>query len=127
MQPAKQILVAEDNAALASVIRFNIQRAGFDVTVVSNGRQALEAVMAKKFDLVITDEQMPEMTGSDFCRRLRDLSGYEETPVMMLTAKGLELELDRLRAELGIKMAFLKPFSPMEVVQAVEGCLLAAT
>ena len=70
---------------------------------------------------------MPEMSGSQLCAHLRQLERYRETPIIMLTAKGLELELPRLREELGIAATFLKPFSPKEVVQAVEDCLAAVS
>jgi|CXWL01.1.fsa_nt_gi CheY-like chemotaxis protein len=118
----RHILVAEDNAALASVVRFNLQRAGFQVIVVHNGRAAWEAVQEEEeaFDLIVTDQQMPEMTGCEFCEKLRTLDQYRDTPVIMLTAKGMELELPRLKAELGIAATFLKPFSPKEIVKAVE-------
>lgn len=117
---SKHILVVEDNAALASVVRFNLQRAGFQVTVASNGRVAMEAVEEQAFDLIVTDQQMPEMTGCEFCAKLRTLDEYRDTPVILLTAKGLELELPRLRDELGIAATFLKPFSPREIVKAVQ-------
>ena len=122
----RQVLVAEDNAALASVLRFNLERAGFAVTVAHNGRQAWEQAQRQQFDLIVTDQQMPELTGSELCGRLRGLANYDRTPVIMLTAKGLELELDRLKSELGIAATFLKPFSPREIVKTVEEELAAA-
>jgi CheY-like chemotaxis protein len=76
---------------------------------------------------VVTDQQMPEMTGCELCERLRQDERYREIPIIMLTAKGLELELPRLRDELGITATFLKPFSPNEIVQAVEDCLVAVS
>lgn len=121
----RHILVVEDNAALASVVRFNLQRAGFRVSVACNGRVAWEAVQEEDFDLIVTDQQMPEMTGREFCERMRMLDQYRDTPVIMLTAKGMELELPRLKAELGIAATFLKPFSPKEIVKAVENQLEA--
>lgn len=123
----KSVLVAEDNAALASVIRFNLQRAGFRVMVGTDGRQAWELAQSEEFQVVVTDQQMPEMTGCELCRLLRQHEAYRTTPIIMLTAKGLELELPRLRDELGITATFLKPFSPKEVVQAVEDCLVAVS
>lgn len=122
----KNILIAEDNAALASVVRFNLERAGFQVTVAYNGLKAWQASQAKRFDLVVTDQQMPEMTGCELAQKLRGTENYAQTPIIMLTAKGLELELPRLRDELAISATFLKPFSPKEVVRAVEESLEAA-
>lgn len=123
----KRILIAEDNAALASVVRFNLERAGFQVTVACNGRVAWEAVQDQEFDLVITDQQMPEMTGCEFCELFRGVDEFKDVPVIMLTAKGMELELPRLKQELGIAATFLKPFSPKEIVKAVEDQLEAVS
>ena len=121
----QQILVAEDNAALASVIRFNLVRAGFQVTIANDGHQAWEFVQSNHFDLIVTDQQMPKMTGCELCEKLRSVPEYAELPVIMLTAKGLELELPRLREELKIMATYMKPFSPKEIVKAVEDCLAA--
>jgi len=123
----RHILIVEDNSALASVVRFNLQRAGFQVTVARNGRVAWEAVQEQTFDLIVTDQQMPEMTGCEFCEKLRALDEYRDTPVIMLTAKSMELDLPRLKAELGIAATFLKPFSPKEIVKSVEDHLEAAS
>jgi CheY-like chemotaxis protein len=116
----KRILVAEDNAALSGVVCFNLEQAGFEVTAVRNGAAAWEAVQQTQFDLIITDQQMPQMTGIEFCGRMRELDHYDGVPVILLTAKGLELELPKLRDKLGITATFPKPFSPSEVVQAVR-------
>jgi CheY-like chemotaxis protein len=124
---SRYILVAEDNAALASVIRFNLERSGYDVTVAHNGRAAWEIAQDRTFDLIVTDQQMPEMTGCELCRKLRAMEEHAHTPVIMLTAKGMELELPRLREELGISAAFLKPFSPKIFTKTVEDCLAAAS
>lgn len=121
----KWILVAEDNAALASVVRFNLERAGFQVIVANNGLQAWEKLQHDPIDLLVTDQQMPEMTGAELCETLRSVPDFAELPVIMLTAKGMELELPRLRDELKITATFLKPFSPKEIVKAVEDCLAA--
>lgn len=121
----KQILVAEDNAALARVVSFNLERAGFHVTIANNGRDAWELAQESPFDLILTDQQMPEMTGVELCRLLRGHASYTHTPIIMLTAKGLELELPRLRAELGIAATYIKPFSPKDILQAVDEQLAA--
>ena len=78
-----------------------------------------------QFDLIITDYLMPEMSGIELCARLRESEGYAETPIVMITAKGFELELSHLREAYGISAVFMKPFSPQKVIRAVEGCLEA--
>ena len=118
-----RILVAEDNPALAAVIKFNLRRSGLKVTDTRNGRKAWDAAQATTFDVVVTDHQMPEMTGVELCEKLRGLPQYAQTPIIMLTAKGLELDLDHLKASLGIAAALPKPFSPVEMVKIVHDCL----
>jgi CheY-like chemotaxis protein len=119
------ILIAEDNAALASVMRFNLERAGFRVTVARSGREAWEQVCSRSFDLILTDEQMPEMGGREFCKQLRSRTESCQIPVIMLTAKALEIDTGQLREELGIETVFVKPFSPREVIRAVQNRLAA--
>lgn len=127
MESQKHILVAEDNAALASVVKFNLERAGFRATVANNGQQAWDRLTSGEFefDMLVTDQQMPEMTGCELCELIRAEPGFAQLPIIMLTAKGMELELPRLRDELRITATFLKPFSPKEIVKAVEDCLAA--
>lgn len=121
-----RILVAEDNPALAAVIEFNLRRAGCAVTRMRNGRLALEAAMEEDFDLVVTDHQMPEMTGIELCERLRALPQYMDTPIIMLTAKGLELDMSNLGETVGVSEYLSKPFSPAELVRKMEECLISS-
>ena len=116
----KRALIVDDNLALVRVTQFALDRAGFETQTARNGRLALEAAQLTAFDVVVTDQQMPEMTGIELCRELRKLPAYIDCPIILLTAKGLELELPRLREELGISGVFSKPFSPAAVVKAVE-------
>ncbi|MCA9266905.1 MAG: response regulator [Planctomycetales bacterium] len=122
----KRVLIAEDNAALARVVQFNLHRSGFETVIAANGGIAWETATGELFDAVITDQQMPEMTGVELCRNLRSLPEYRDTPIVMLTAKGLELELSKLGEELGLSATFSKPFSPSKVVQTVEELLAAS-
>jgi CheY-like chemotaxis protein len=117
------ILIAEDNAALARVLQFNLSKAGYEVTLAKNGRIALELASRQQFDLVVSDHQMPEMTRVELCQQLRNLAAYKDVPIMLLTAKGLELDHARLRDELGISGVYAKPFSPIQIVQTVASLL----
>ena len=122
----RKILIVDDNVALARVIQFAMDGAGFYTVTASNGRIALELAGETPFDMVITDQQMPEMTGIELCRNLRDLPEYKNCPIILLTAKGLELELPRLQSEFEIDATFSKPFSPSALVKTANE-LLAAT
>jgi CheY-like chemotaxis protein len=118
-----RILLAEDNVVMARVLSFNLSRAGFDVHVCQNGRLALEAAQAESFALIITDYQMPEMNGEDLCRQIRQRPEYHHTPVILCSAKGFEIDAERMKAELGITSVIYKPFSPDHVIQLVRSHL----
>ncbi|QDU54777.1 response regulator [Aeoliella mucimassa] len=122
---ASKVLIAEDNAALLRVLEFTLARAGYAVTQASDGAQAWQHAQAEDFDIVLTDQQMPYMTGVELCTNLRSLDRYEHTPIVLLTAKGMELELPQLCAELGIAATFSKPFSPSQVLKKVQELLAA--
>ena len=112
---------------MCRVISLVLKNSGYDVTSEFDGESAWAAAQRETFDLVITDQQMPRLLGSELCQRLRATDQYNSTPMFMLTAKGMELDLTALQAELGIEKVFAKPFSPAEIVSAVEQQLSAAT
>ena len=119
-QGPNQILVVEDNAAMATVIRYNLERAGYVVHVASDGLEGVRLLEQHQIHLIITDQQMPIMDGLQFCHEMRKLDAHRHTPTIMLTAKGLEVDLQRLKESLGITALFPKPFSPTELVEAVD-------
>ena len=123
MNPSKRILVAEDNPALAAVVRFNLVNAGFDVTVARTGSKAWEELLHSSFDLVITDHQMPGMTGVELCRNIRGEDRLKDLPVIMLTAKSIELDKEFLEREYSVLAVFAKPFSPSAIVKVVDETL----
>ena len=115
-----RILVVEDNRAMADVIRFNLSRAGYDVTVGRNGREGWEHLQTESFDLIISDYQMPEMNGEELCRLIRQDPRFDTLPVIFLSAKGLELDANTLKEELGISEVVFKPFSPRELIKIIQ-------
>ncbi len=119
----KRILVADDNRVMLNIVRFNLDRAGFDVTVARDGSEAWELAQDGNFDLLITDYQMPGMNGEELCRRLRQHTSLGNVPIVMLSAKGLEVDLSRLQGELGLYQVIFKPFSPSRLVATVQACL----
>lgn len=121
-----KILVAEDNAALARVLEFTLTKAGYSVTQAANGAIAWRLAQEESYDLVLTDLQMPEMTGVELCSLLRSSPQYADTPIVLLTAKGLEIELPQLCQQLGIAATFAKPFSPSQVVKTLQELLSPA-
>lgn len=123
----RSVLVVEDNPAMATLVRFNLTRAGYDVTVAGNGRQAWDHLEEQQFDVVVTDHQMPEMTGAELCQRIHESDRTSGLPVIMLTAKELELDPDFLMQGLGVRRVLGKPFSPAQLVEAVEALIPAST
>ena len=120
-----KILVCEDNVALSGVICFNLTRAGFQVTSVANGKLALEALEKGPYDLVLSDQQMPMMTGIQLCENTRQLPLHRHTPFILLTAKCMEIDFPQLQKKLKISAALPKPFSPSELVNCIEETLAA--
>jgi CheY-like chemotaxis protein len=118
-----KILVVEDNGALSAVICFNLVRAGFEVIPATNGRAALDMLQKHRFDLVLSDQQMPMLTGIQLCQHMRQLPGHEKTPFILLTAKCMEIDLIELQQRLGVSAALPKPFSPSELVACIEDAL----
>ena len=119
------ILVCEDNGALSAVICFNLVRAGFQVTAVNNGRLALDALEKNSFDLVLSDQQMPMMTGIQLCEHIRQVPAHRRTPFILLTAKCMEIDVAKLQQTLGVTKALPKPFSPSELINCIEDALAA--
>ena len=118
-----RILIADDNPAIANVLRFNLERAGFQVTVASNGRCAAEHASCERFDMVITDCQMPEVNGEELCRILRQDSRHSEIPIFLVSAQGFEMDVDELMKEFSLSGILHKPFSPRAIVETVRAAL----
>lgn len=117
---AVRVLIVEDNSALANVLKFNLVRSGFDVTIARNGREAWDIVKSSPADLIITDHQMPEMSGIELCQKVRQHEKMQDIPIILVTAKQLELDIDHIRSELRITRTFSKPFSPAAIIKAVR-------
>ena len=119
---AAKILVVEDEDALAESIRYNLEREGFTVAMASDGRRALDRFEAEAPALVILDLMLPEMSGLDVCRLIRQSS---DVPIIIVTAK--DAEADKVTGlELGADDYVTKPFSVRELVSRVRAHLRRA-
>jgi two-component system, OmpR family, response regulator RegX3 len=117
-----RILVVEDEESLAETVRYNLEREGYRVSVASDGRGALERFRVDGPSLVILDLMLPEMSGLDVCRQIRQIS---QVPIVMVTAK--DSEADKVTGlELGADDYVTKPFSVRELVSRVRANLRRA-
>ncbi|WGF88856.1 phosphate regulon transcriptional regulator PhoB [Marinivivus vitaminiproducens] len=116
------VLVVEDEPALAQLLAYNLEAAGFASQVASDGDEALDAIDDRVPDLVLLDWMLPGISGIEICRRLRRRPDTANLPIIMLTARGEEP--DRLRGlETGADDYIVKPFSTAEVVARVRSVL----
>jgi CheY-like chemotaxis protein len=120
MLGVRKVLVAEDNIVLGDVLRFNLQRAGFAVTLVRNGVHALELLSTEKFDILVTDYEMPGIDGEQLCAKIRDELQLESLRIVMCSAKGLELDREELKARFSLESILFKPFSIRELTCLLE-------
>ena len=112
----KQVLVVEDNRLLADVLRFNLVRADFAVTVANSIRETVGHLERKPFDLVFTDFQLPDAEATVLFRHIRETMQLLDLPLIVCSAKGLELNAEQLRATWNVAKVIYKPFSVREVV-----------
>lgn len=120
---AKRILVAEDNHVLSHVLQINLELGGFSVTVVADGEEAIRQLSTESFDLVITDYQMPKVDGAGLCRFIRDSETLRDLPIILCSAKGLELDSAAIERDWKVKKVFFKPFSMREMLRCVLSVL----
>lgn len=116
----KQILIVEDEPNMLQGLRDNLEFEGYEVSTANNGKDGLELILTGKFHLVILDVMLPEISGFDVCKEAR--SRKNMTPIIMLTAKGEELD-KVLGLELGADDYMTKPFSLRELLARVKALL----
>jgi len=116
---AKTILVVEDETSIAEVVSLYLKRAGFNVLIAPDGRQAMNVFERQQPDFVIMDLMLPGVDGLSLTRWLRDRS---DVPIIMLTAR--REEIDRIAGlEMGADDYVIKPFSPQELVSRVRAVM----
>ncbi len=116
------ILVAEDEDSLATLLNYNLEKEGYAVAVAADGEEALMMVDEKLPDLVLLDWMLPKVSGIEVCRRLRARTETRNIPIIMLTARGEET--DRIRGlDTGADDYIVKPFSMSELSARIRAVL----
>lgn len=106
-----KILIAEDDQDIRELIVITLEFNGYDVVSASDGAQAVALAQEEAFDLILMDVRMPKMTGYEACRHLRGIESTSDIPIVFLSAKGQESEIQAGLAA-GATQYILKPFAP---------------
>ncbi|MFZ2029534.1 MAG: phosphate regulon transcriptional regulator PhoB [Vitreimonas sp.] len=122
MASSTHVLVVEDEAALADLLKYNLEKEGYQVRVAVDGEEALVAAEERSPDLVLLDWMLPKASGVEVCRRLRARQETRNTPIVMLTARGEES--DRVRGlDIGADDYITKPFSMTELLARLRAVM----
>jgi len=115
----KTILVVDDSASLRQVVNLTLQSAGYEVVEACDGRDALTKLDGKKFHLIISDVNMPNMDGISLLKEVKKHPSYKFTPIIMLTTEAGENKKQEGQAA-GAKAWVVKPFQPQQMLAAVS-------
>lgn len=119
---APKVLVVEDHTDTRELLKYNLTSAGFDVAAAEDGQAGLNLAGAFRPDIILLDLMMPGIDGLEACRQLKSDSETARIPVIMLTAKGEEID-KIVGLELGADDYVVKPFSPRELVLRIKAIL----
>ena len=119
---AKRVLIVDDEANIVAALDYLLRRSGYEVSVAATGDEALRQVDAFAPDLVLLDVMMPQKSGYEVCRRIRERPEWAAVKIVMLSAKGREAEVSK-GISLGADLYVTKPFSNAELVARIRGLL----
>lgn len=117
-----KILIAEDERDIRDLVAFTLRFAGYEVFAASNGEEAVELAPKVNPDLILMDVRMPRMTGYEACKILKGDPNLKDIPVVFLSAKGQENEIQQGLAS-GAEDYLLKPFAPDQLTSRVKAIL----
>lgn len=122
LQRSKQtrtILAVDDSTSMRQMVSFTLKNAGFDVVLAVDGQDAYEKAMARDFNLVLTDQNMPRMDGVSLTRKLRENPKFKATPILILTTESSDQMKQSGRAA-GATGWLVKPFDPAKLVEVIR-------
>jgi DNA-binding response OmpR family regulator len=114
----RKVLIVDDEPNIVLALEYLLQRSGYAVQVASNGEEALREIESFRPDVVLLDVMMPQQSGYDVCRRIREQPDFRAVKIVMLSAKGREAEVSKGLA-LGADLYVTKPFSNAELVARI--------
>lgn len=120
---SKRILLCDDEVHILRAAEFKFKRAGYEILCASNGEEAWDLIEQHIPDLVVTDCQMPRLSGLSLAERIKANAATAHIPVIMLSGKGFELSKSELKDHYGVRLLLGKPFSPRELFQYAEAIL----
>ena len=118
----KKVLVVDDEIHIVHVVAIKLRNNGFEVISAGDGEEGFKLACEEKPDIIVTDFQMPIMTGLEMVQKLRCCEQTKNIPVIMLTARGFAIE-DEQERDLQITESLSKPFSPKELLRDIEDIL----
>ena len=118
-----KILIVEDEPDIRELVAFTLRFAGHEVVAGANGEEAVKLASQEMPDLILMDVRMPRMTGYDACRVMKATPSLKDIPVVFLSAKGQESEI-QTGLEAGAEEYLLKPFAPDQLVERVNAILI---
>ncbi|MCM8792502.1 MAG: response regulator transcription factor [Candidatus Omnitrophica bacterium] len=118
----EKILIIEDDKNISKLVKYNLEKQGFDCFITPNAEEGLEILNRYPIDLIILDIMLPGMDGFEVCRIIKQDSRFKNIPIIMLTAKGEEID-KVVGLELGADDYIVKPFSPRELILRIKAIL----
>jgi DNA-binding response OmpR family regulator len=122
----KKVLLCDDEIHILRAAELKVSRSGYDVRIARDGQEAWEMIQVEPPDVLVTDVQMPRVDGFELSRRIRASAATRDLPILMLTAKGFELEQQEMMEKWGIIDILSKPFSPRELVRLIDRIVAAS-
>ncbi len=118
----RRVLVVDDEIHIVHVVAIKLRNNGYEVISAENGAEAFKMACEEKPDIIVTDFQMPVMTGLQLVEKLRKCEQTKDIPVIMLTARGFAVE-NESKEKLQISEFLSKPFSPKDLLRSIEDAL----
>jgi two-component system, OmpR family, alkaline phosphatase synthesis response regulator PhoP len=117
-----KVLVADDEIHIIHVVAIKLRNNGYEVIAANNGAEAYDLACSEQPDIIVTDYQMPFVTGIELIEKLRANEQTRQTPVILLTARSFAITED-LKTSLGVEQCLSKPFSPKELLKTIQDIL----